>query len=161
MKLKRPIRLTLSILLAIVGIFALLGTLRYLGFIFQISFDVRSLVYILVFLGGPAILVFISIIIRNLLKNKPIPKDVYIISVALSFVAAIFVLMLFYGLFKDLFGVYCSGFFGSRSSCTLSPLLILSMIILHPWSFGVTGVVSMYGIYRQVTTTKSMKQRKN
>jgi len=146
MKLRHSIRLTLATLLAIIGFAVSFGVLKDLQFISLMNFNI---LYILGLLGEIAILVFIYLTTRNLINNKSIPKDVYAISVILSLVSAIVVLMFAYGVFKDLSGAYCSGFFGARTSCLLSPLLILLILILNPISLIVGGAISVYGIYRQ------------
>lgn len=152
MKLNKTTRTTLLVLLIAVGAIALVSIVRYLGFFTSASVDigVRGGLQLGAFLASISVFTFAFVVIRDLLKNKSVHKGAFAISVILSIVAAIILLLFAYGIAKDLLGVYCSGFFGSQSSCTLSPLLILYVLVFHPIPLIVAGVISLYGIFNQL-----------
>ncbi len=149
MKLKQFGKWIIIGLLSVIGIFALLGALRYVGSIGILTTNKYGFVYLLGLVGSVSTLGFVSITTRRLLRNAVIPKDILIISVIFSAIAFVIVALFTYQLTRDMLGVYCAGFFGTKGSCTFLPLLLLHAFVLHPFSLITSGLVSAYGIYRQ------------
>jgi RsiW-degrading membrane proteinase PrsW (M82 family) len=150
MNLNRLARLTLIASLVAIDIIALLGFVRQMQLAsIIINSDHFDPTYILATTGCVAVILFASMTIKKLLKNEPISKDTYVISGIFGIIAAGIALMFAYGLFQDLFRLHCRGFYGSQSSCILSPLIIWYLFILHPFSLLAAGVLSAYGIYKQ------------
>lgn len=159
MKPRRILRIILIVLLAITGIIAVLSAARYHLILIGNPFSVYSALYILGVLAGIAILVFVLTIIKDLLKHRAISKQVYVISIVFSSIVMVMIALLGYGLIRDALGVYCAGFFGAQSSCTLGPLLMIYMVLFQPIPFIVAGLVASYGIYNQLKLREQTKPK--
>lgn len=152
MRINSKIRILLTILLAVASAVILLNFLRTIGGL--INFDP---LYILSALGSVSLLIFISISAEDLIKNKLISKEAFVMSVTLSTVTFLILAWLGFGLLQDALGVRCSGFFGSSASCTLSPLLIVAVLVLQPTVLALSGLAAIFGTYAQLNARNANK----
>lgn len=155
MKISPTLRAILSVLLIITGLIALLGTYKYASYFLYSTFDVRNMYLLAAAVGGLTVSAFALITVAALIGRKPLSKEAYVIGIIFSIISIIILLYFGFGIIKDILGVYCSGFFGVQSSCTQSPMLVLYIIVLHPFALAAAGLLSVFGIVKQLTLSKS------
>lgn len=116
-----------------------------------------SPLYLTIFLGSVVTLVFIAMTITIMAGTKPVSRWTFALGVILGIIGCIGTAFFLLGVFQDMMSAHCTGFFGAKASCTLGPLLIIYILVIHPVTLGTTGLLSLVAIIMQIRITPSSK----
>lgn len=105
---------------------------------------------IVIFLGAVATLAYLVSTIKATIGSEPISRMVLALGIILGVIGYAGLAFLAYGAYQDMIGTHCDGFFNSKSSCTLGPMLILSYLFYQPIVMGIMGILSITAILLQM-----------
>lgn len=154
MKLGRAVRIALALLLTLTGI----GTLWSVWvWSLRAQLDLGAL---LILLGDAAVLGFCALLVKDLLRKKPVSRGALTIGVCFGLATALLVAAILGGLYLDVIGEQCRGLMGSSGSCLFGPQLFALIILFAPGPMAVIGAIASVGIFSQLSTKKRLAENK-
>ncbi len=122
----------------------------YTAYIASQSLAALEPMTLIIFLGSVATLAYIISTIKTMVGNEPVSRMVIVLGILFGVVGYAGLALLAYGAYQDATGMYCTGFFGSKASCTLGPVLILLVLFHHPIVMGIMGLLAITAMFLQV-----------